>query len=70
MSAMCYVINLPGCRQEAEMEEDAEAVRAVDWDRTAADAAYHAEVERAQARARLVCPLRLRALLLDSCVRM
>ncbi|KAK9839615.1 hypothetical protein WJX81_001019 [Elliptochloris bilobata] len=40
--------------QEAEMEEDAEAVRAVDWDRTAADAAYRAEVERAQARARLV----------------
>lgn len=36
------------------MEEDAEAVRAVDWDRTAADAAYRAEVERAQARARLV----------------
>ena len=38
------------------MEEDAEAVRAVDWDRTAADAAYRAEVERAQARARLVRP--------------
>jgi hypothetical protein len=36
------------------MEEDAEAVRAVDWDRSAADTAYRAEVERAQARARLV----------------
>lgn len=38
------------------MEEDAEAVRAVDWDRSAADAAYRAEVERAQERARLVRP--------------
>lgn len=38
------------------MEEDTEAVRAVDWDRSAADAAYRAEVERAQERARLVRP--------------
>lgn len=52
------------------MEEDAEAVRAVDWDRTAADAAYRAEVERAQARARLVRPLYFYGLLLGSCVRM
>jgi hypothetical protein len=36
--------------QEAEIEEDAEAARAVDWDRHAADAAYRAEVAAAKAR--------------------
>ena len=30
--------------QEAEIEEDSEAARAVDWDKTAADAAYRAQV--------------------------
>ena len=40
--------------QEAEIEEDAEATRAVDWDKAAADAAYRAQVERAQERQRIL----------------
>ena len=40
--------------QEAEIEEDAEATRAVDWDKAAADEAYRAQVERAQERQRIL----------------
>ena len=44
----------PLCEQEAEVENDEEAVRVVDWDRSAADAAYRAEVARAQERQRAI----------------
>lgn len=37
-----------------EIEEDAEATRAVDWDKAAADTAYRAQVERAQERQRIL----------------
>ena len=38
--------------QEAEIEEDVEATRVLDWDKGAADAAYRAKVEEAEARQR------------------
>ena len=38
--------------QEAEIEEDVEATRVLDWDKAAADAAYRAKVEEAEARQR------------------
>ena len=40
--------------QEAEAEEDGEAQRIAEWDRAAADAAYRAEVERAQREQQLL----------------
>ena len=38
--------------QEAEIEEDVEATRVLDWDKAAADTAYRAKVEEAEARQR------------------
>ena len=40
--------------QEEEAEEEGEAERLADWDRSAADAAYKAEVERAQRHQQLL----------------
>ena len=40
--------------QEEEAEEEGEAERLADWDRAAADAAYKAEVERAQRHQQLL----------------
>ena len=39
--------------QEEEAEEEGEAQRMAEWDRAAADAAYKAEVERAQQQQKL-----------------
>ncbi len=38
--------------QEAEIEDDVEATRVLDWNKAAADAAYRAKVEEAEARQR------------------
>ncbi len=46
--------------QEAEIEEDVEATRVLDWDKSAADAAYRAKVEEAEARQRLILEQRAR----------
>lgn len=46
--------------QEAEIEEDVEATRVIDWDTAAADAAYRAKVEEAEARQRLLLEQRAR----------
>lgn len=40
--------------QEEEQAEDGEAERTAEWDRAAADAAYRAEVERAQREQKLL----------------
>ena len=46
--------------QEAEIEEDVEATRVINWDTAAADAAYRAKVEEAEARQRLLLEQRAR----------
>ena len=46
--------------QEAEIEEDVEATRVIDWDTAAADTAYRAKVEEAEARQRLLLEQRTR----------
>ena len=46
--------------QEAEIEEDVEATRVLDWDNAAADAAYRAKVEEAEERQRLILEQRAR----------
>ena len=46
--------------QEAEIEEDVEATRVIDWDTAAADTAYRAKVEEAEARQRLLLEQRAR----------
>ncbi len=46
--------------QEAEIEEDVEATRVLDWDKAAADTAYRAKVEEAEERQRLILEQRAR----------
>ena len=46
--------------QEAEIEEDVEATRVLDWDKAAADAAYRVKVEEAEERQRLILEQRAR----------
>ena len=46
--------------QEAEIEEDVEATRVLDWDKAAANAAYRAKVEEAEERQRLILEQRAR----------
>ena len=41
------ILGLCSALQEAEVDEDGEAVRIADWDKSAADAAYKEQVERA-----------------------